>query len=160
MKNWKSWMLLALVAALCLSLFGCGAKKTEQAQEKADKTLEVVEEANDYLDRVAGMDGYEFFIINGDYDAKSDVYTVDVSYDTDTMRETAYADTPALRQSQYASIVDEFVDGLCKTLTDNSLDGLMNTLLKDQVKDMFAKEELDTTVVVQFTDPSGTTTKY
>ena len=54
-------------------------------------------------------------------------------------------------------------DKLCtwvKTGLPRRVDSLMNTLLKDQISSMFSKEELDTAVVVQFTDPSGTTTQY
>lgn len=160
MRYWKAMLLFLLIAALCLSVCGCGASKAKQEQEKADKTLDVVDEADAYLQRVSGMEGYELFIIQGDYDSKKDVYTVDVAYDTEAMRNALTKDHPALRQSQYASLVDEYVQGLCDTLTENSLDSLMNTLLKDQISSMFSKEELDTAVVVQFTDPSGTTTQY
>lgn len=143
---------MVLVVFLC----ACGANDAKKAQEKADETLKVVQEADDYLKRLSAMEGYEYFDIQGAYDSKSNTYVVSVSYDTESIENALVSGHPNLRQ--YKSILDEYVQGFYDTLSENVLDGLMNTLIKDQVSNMFL--EYDTSVVVQFTDPTGVVTNY
>lgn len=155
----KKWTALILALVMCFALCACGANGAKKSQEEIEKTNKAIESANHVLD-VTFSEKSAFstwFIVDGDYNEATDVYTVDISYNMEGIENWVISEYPAAKTA--AGLRESYVESACETLKGDTLDALLE-IIKGLLTPSIFNDELGTEVVYQFTDEAGNITTY